>query len=338
MMGLTGSRGRLPEAEFNRMVGDARARRNLSDVAGRYTDLKKRGAREVVGLCPFHTERSPSFEVNDAKGTYYCHGCGEGGDAITLLTKLGGLTFMEALQQLAGDAFPEVPLEERARRKEAVDRELAARVALAVSIWESAEPAAGTPAEVYVRARGITMGLPETVRFARTPRWRNAETGECGRDIPAMVCALQDASGAIVGIQCIFLAGDGSRKYDRPRADGTIGKAKLSFGQVVGSTFRLGPPREQIMLCEGPEDGLTLAQEVPGKTVWVSCGTAFMPRVEFPPIVAEIILAGDNGDSGRKAVNEARAAFSERGLAVSEVYPSPDYKDWNDELRGITSA
>lgn len=338
MMGLSGGRARLPEAEFNRIVNDARSRHNLSEIAARHTDLRKSGARELVGLCPFHRERTPSFAVNDTKGTYHCHGCGAGGDAITLLTKLEGISFMDALEQLAGDAFPVIPPEERAKRKTEADRELADRIAAAVAIWEHAEPPAGTPAEVYARARGITIELPATVRFTRTPRWRDAETGECGRDVPALVCALQDSTDAIVGVQCIFLAGDGSRKYDRPRADGTIGKAKLSFGLVAGSAFRLGPPAEQIVLCEGPEDGLSLAQQVPDRSIWVSCGTAFMPRVEFPAVVSDVILAGDNGDAGRTAAGEARAAFISRGLSVSEVYPAPEFKDWNDELRGIPAT
>ena len=89
---------RLPDHEFERFVRDARDRHNLSDIIGRHTDLKKRGPNEMVGLCCFHSERTPSLEVNDSKGTYHCHGCGAGGDAITFLTAKEGLSFMEKLK------------------------------------------------------------------------------------------------------------------------------------------------------------------------------------------------------------------------------------------------
>jgi DNA primase len=328
---------RLSDADFARVVQDARQRHNLSDIVGRHTTLKKRGARELVGLCCFHSERTPSLEINDAKGTYHCHGCGAGGDAITFLIKREGMSFRAAIETLSGNTFPTVSEEERARRKTEDERQTAERVALARSIWAKAVAAAGTPAEVYARSRGIGGELPPTVRFAMTPRWRNLETGEVGRDHPAMACVLQDVSGAVVGVQCVFLQNGGRQKYERMRDDGTPAKAKLTFGVIVGSALRLGPVSDTIVLCEGPEDGLTLAQQLPDRSVWVSCGTALMSRVQLPPEVRSVVLAGDNGNAGVAAVEEARAAFMERGLSVREIFPDPEFKDWNDELRGLKS-
>jgi len=320
---------------FNRTINEARERHNLSDVIGRHTNLRKRGARELVGLCPFHSEKSPSFEVNDAKGVYYCHGCGVSGDAFRFLMAKDGLTFRQAFEALTGDAFPVVSDEERAKRKAEDEAATAARIALARDIWARSNPPAGTPAEVYARSRGIVIPLPETVRFVMTPRWRDDETGEVGRDYPAMACALQDAHGAIVGVQCIFLQDGGRRKYERVRTDGTKAKAKLTFGVIVGSAFRIGPPSDHVVICEGPEDGLTLRQQLPGKTIWVACGTALMSRVSLPSAIRYITLAGDNGRAGRAAVEEATAAYVGQGIEVNAIYPDAPFKDWNDELRGI---
>ena len=91
------SGGRRPrsaeqEAAFRHACDEAKARHELSDILQPYTALKKRGAREMKGLCPFHKERTPSFEVNNAKGTFHCHGCGAAGDHFTVLTKLAGLS------------------------------------------------------------------------------------------------------------------------------------------------------------------------------------------------------------------------------------------------------
>lgn len=326
-------------ADFRQQVDGAKAQHNLSDILGRHTDLKRRNPREMVGLCPFHNEKSPSFEVNDIKGTFYCHGCGIGGDHMTALTKLDGLTFYEALAMLSGDQFPVVSEADRAKRKAADASAVAERVAIGRDIWSRSVPAIGTPAEVYARSRGIVMDIPDSVRFVMAPRWRNPETGEAGRDYPAMACALQDVTGDVVGVQCVFLADGGRRKYDRAREDGTKAKAKLSFGTVVGSAFRASgmsnaAPAE-VVVAEGPENGMSLAQGLPGASVYVSCGTALMPRIALPLSVRSVVLAGDNDDAGRVAVSNAAEAFTEQGRAVRTMYPADGFSDWNNELRGI---
>lgn len=329
---------RFSEADFRRLVDEARTRHNLSDIIARHTNLKRRGQRELVGLCPFHKEKTPSFEVNDLKGTYNCHGCGAGGDAITFLIAREGMTFREAIETLSGDSFPVISPEERAKRKTESERELAARIELGRSIWARTAPALGTPAEVYARSRGLVAPLPPTVRYVETPRWRDPQTGEVGRDHPAMACALQDVTGRVVGVQCVFLQDGGRRKYERTRDDGSKAKAKLTFGVVVGSALRLGPVANWITLTEGPEDGLTLRQEMPERSVWVACGTALLPRVNIPAGIEQITLAGDNNDAGRAAVAAAAAAYLDQGFAISEWFPDPRFKDWNEQLTGGAAA
>lgn len=329
---MTGQR--RPDRRDENALPEAKARHNLSDIVRPYTNLKKAG-RELVGLCPFHNERSPSFQVNDAKGTYHCFGCGASGDHVSFLMDKEGMTFRQAYEALTGDNFPVVPPEEQARRREADATEVARRIELARSIWRGAKPLAGSIGERYVRSRGITTPLPGSVRFTRTPRWYDHETGHVGPDHPAVVCALQNGAGAVVGVQCIFLRPDGAGKYDRPPRDGKKVKAKLSFGVIVGSAIRLGPATENIIVCEGPEDGWTLMQELPGRSVWVACGTALMPRVEMPPDVRSITLAGDNGPAGHMAVAKARTNYLAQGLGVTEIFPEPPFKDWNDQLQRI---
>jgi DNA primase len=76
---------------------------NIADVVGRHVALKPAG-QNLKGLCPFHKEKTPSFTVSPAKGIYYCFGCHKGGDVYNFLMELEGLTFPEALQQLADEA------------------------------------------------------------------------------------------------------------------------------------------------------------------------------------------------------------------------------------------
>lgn len=321
--------------DFQRAVAEAKARHNLSDIVGRHTRLKRRSPAELVGLCPFHQERSASFEVNDSKGLYHCHGCGAGGDAITFLMQREGRSFRQAVEILNGGDFPIVDQAERAKRKSADAAEVQERIAVAREIWGCARPIRGTPAEVYLHSRGITTTPPETIQFVETARWRDRSTGEVGPSLPAVACAIQNCADDVVGVQCIFLDHGGLAKYERGRADGSRTKAKLSFGILSGAALRLGPVAESIVLCEGPEDGLTLMQMLPGRSVWVSCGTAGLSRVELPDAVQAVTLAGDNNLAGRNAVATAYAVFDAAGKRVAEVFPDPAFADWNDQLRGI---
>ena len=78
-----------------------RERARIDDVVREYVTLKSAGGGSVKGLCPFHDERSPSFHVTPSRGMWYCFGCGEGGDVISFVMKVDGLTFTETVERLA---------------------------------------------------------------------------------------------------------------------------------------------------------------------------------------------------------------------------------------------
>jgi DNA primase len=89
-------------------LDELRARVTLSSVVMRTTKLQKAG-REWKACCPFHNEKSPSFTVSDEKGFYHCFGCGAHGDVIRWMTDQRGLSFMDAVKELASEAGMEVP-------------------------------------------------------------------------------------------------------------------------------------------------------------------------------------------------------------------------------------
>ena len=84
-------------------LDELRSRITLSSVIGRTTRLTKAG-REFKACCPFHSEKSPSFTVNDEKGFYHCFGCSAHGDAIRWMTDQRGLSFIDAVKELAAEA------------------------------------------------------------------------------------------------------------------------------------------------------------------------------------------------------------------------------------------
>ncbi|GAA1154645.1 DNA primase [Nocardioides aquiterrae] len=89
--------GRIREED----IATVREKARIDDVVSQYVTLRNAGGGSQKGLCPFHDEKSPSFNVNPARGFFHCFGCGEGGDVITFLMKIDGLTFGEAVERLA---------------------------------------------------------------------------------------------------------------------------------------------------------------------------------------------------------------------------------------------
>ena len=99
----------------NGFLDDLRDRLELSEIVGRHVSLKRKG-REWAACCPFHKEKTPSFYVNDEKDFYHCFGCGKHGDHISFLMEHNGITFMDAVRELADMAGMQVPDVNRRRR------------------------------------------------------------------------------------------------------------------------------------------------------------------------------------------------------------------------------
>ena len=89
--------GRIHEED----IALVRERARIDDVVSSYVTLRRAGSGSLKGLCPFHDEKTPSFQVTPSRGLYYCFGCGEGGDSISFLQKKENLSFVEAVERLA---------------------------------------------------------------------------------------------------------------------------------------------------------------------------------------------------------------------------------------------
>ena len=82
-------------------IATVRERARIDEVVGSHVALRNAGSGTMKGLCPFHDEKTPSFQVNPARGFYYCFGCGEGGDVISFVQKIDNLSFTETVERLA---------------------------------------------------------------------------------------------------------------------------------------------------------------------------------------------------------------------------------------------
>lgn len=321
-------RSRMPDYELRQLVETIRSKHDISEIVQRWTPLHRAG-RELVGLCLNHKESNPSMRVSNAKGVVYCFSCGYTADIIQVVRDQMNCGFMAAIRWIDSAELQIVDEEARRRAEAEAEAERARDIASAREFWEQGVDPTGTPAAVYLRdVRGIRMPLPPSIRFGMVPPWRDRITGEWAKPAPAVLCAVYNKSGDIVGIQRIFLRNGG-------RAKARMKRPKLTLGRIRGASLRLGPPQPTIIICEGAEDGLSLAQEIPGSSVWPTLGTGLMPAVQYPEIVTEIVIAGQNDEAGAEATERAAQSLLEQGFAVRTMFPDPAFKDWNDELRGV---
>ena len=149
----------------NRLLEDIRSRIGLADVVSKRVRLTRKG-REHTGLCPFHNEKSPSFTVNEEKGFYHCFGCGAHGDVISFVMNTSGLSFPEAVEQLATDAGLEIPVETPEAREQAKRQAGLHEVMETACAWFEAQlrTPAGRAALDYLQGRGLRE---ETIRRFR---------------------------------------------------------------------------------------------------------------------------------------------------------------------------
>ncbi len=187
----------------------------------------------------------------------------------------------------------------------------------ALDIWRATRPAEGSPAEDYLRGRGITGTIPATLRYHPA-----LEHPDIGQHLPALVAAVADAARKITGIQRIFLTMDGRKA--------PLTRPKMALGALRGGAVRLAPTVDRVWLTEGVEDGLALMQMM-GEPAWAVLGTSGFKTVELPDHIRQVILAPDGDDAGQDVIQEAAHRLAGQGREVRAA-KLPAGEDWCDVL------
>lgn len=197
----------IPES----FIQDLLARTDVVDVVGRYVQLRKGGAN-LLGLCPFHTEKSPSFTVSPTKQFYHCFGCGAHGSAITFLIEHTGASFPEAVGRLAADAGMTVPEESRTPRQRVADKARKDEVSRQQQILDIAQAhyvrlLKETPVAVkYLKQRGLTGET--AARFG---------LGWSGHDRRGLAIAFPQYEDPLLIESGLVIEAEDGRRYDRFR-------------------------------------------------------------------------------------------------------------------------
>jgi len=207
------------------------ARADVIEIVGRYVQLKKGGAN-FMGLCPFHSEKSPSFSVSPTKQFYHCFGCGKTGNAISFLMEHAGMSFVEAVQDLAQQFGMQVPEDDASPQDRARAAEQRQKKTTLSDVLEKAGLAyqkqlkASPKAVAYFKGRGVSGMVAKQFGLGYAPEgWRNLASVFPSYDDPLLV-----ESGLV-----ILNEEDGSeaKRYDRFR-DRVMFPIRNIKGECIG--------------------------------------------------------------------------------------------------------
>lgn len=300
---------------------------DLYALVSRHVELKRHNGDEFVGLCPFHSEATPSFYVIPKKGICHCFGCKKTLDAIEFLQEVEKLSFREAVDKLRGGSIaPREGFKPADPKKQAED-EAAKRqkkIIAARRIWDEAVPAFGTIVEKYLASRGLSgVMIPPSIRFH--PRVWHADTRQ---ELPAMIGCVM-CNGKIVGVHRTYLAADG-------RSKANVSSAKKMLGACSGGHLRIDDYGPKLVIAEGIETALSVKKACPGLPVWAALSLGNM-GAQVPKAVTELILCADGDNKDQKAADavlaKAAALHAQTGRTVRIARP-PAGKDFNDVVVG----
>jgi hypothetical protein len=177
-----------------------------------------------------------------------------------------------------------------------------------------------TPVERYLRSRGIEPHPEQDYHIRYHPRLFHDLHGTSW---PAMVAAISDVSGKVIGIHRTYL------RYDRP-GKAPVDPPKLSLKYQPGGAVQLSPAGPTLVIGEGIETVLSVMQAT-GLHGWAALGTTNMLNIDLPDIVREVLLAVDGDEPGRDAARRAGYRWQRLGKRV-RIMEAPAGHDWNDIL------
>jgi len=348
--------GRIAQSD----VDEVKARTNIADIVGERVALKPAGVGSLKGLCPFHDERSPSFQVRPQHGFYHCFGCGESGDVYSFLRKMDHLSFQEAVERLASRVGITLHYEDGGAAPETSGRTrlFAANAAAAEFFRAQLTTPEADAGRRFLGERGFDAGAAAHFGVGYAPKgWEGmtkaltaqgftrdelsaaglvsqGQRGVYDRFRGRLVWPIRDVTGQTVGFGARRLYDDdkGPKYLNTPETT-IYHKAQVLYGlDLAKRDISRGEPR-RVVVVEGYTD--VMACHLAGVTTAVAtCGTAFgaehitvLRRVIGDESAAgEVVFTFDPDAAGQKA---ALRAFAEakRFNAQTFVAVAPDGLD-----------
>ncbi|MEU5721393.1 DNA primase [Micromonospora sp. NPDC047738] len=342
-----------------------RERTSIAEVISDTVTLKSAGGGNLKGLCPFHDEKSPSFNVSPARNVWYCFGCGAGGDAIKFLMDAEHLSFVESVERLADRAGLQLRYVEddrsapRNRSQQGQRQRLVAAHAAAVDFYRAQLSTAGArPAREFLARRGFDRAAAERygcgfapdawdllTKHLRQQGFTHDELVTAGLSRPArsgslidrfrrrLLWPIRDLTGDVIGFGArkLFDDDDGPKYLNTPETP-IYKKSHVLYG--IDQAKREIAKQGKVVVVEGYTD--VMACHLAGvSTAVATCGTAFgadhigvLRRLllDTDAVAGEIIFTFDGDAAGQKA---ALRAFEDDQRFVGRTFiaVSPDNMD-----------
>ena len=341
----------FPQSFLDELV----ARCDIVDVVSSYVPLTKRSGSNLFGLCPFHSEKTPSFSVNRDKQIYHCFGCGKGGGVVNFVMEMENLGFADAVALLAkrvGMTVPEddVPAETRRRRQRMLELNRDA----ARYFHECLSTPEGEKAVEYLKKRGISRKMVTRFGLGVAPdRWdglldamlkkgysqaelidawlvaRNQRGGGVHDTFhDRLMVPVIDVRGDVVGFSGRTLGGD-DRKYVNSRDTLVFSKSRNLFGLNLAKKTKSG----RLILVEGNIDVVTLHQAGFDGAV-ASLGTSLTPEQArlLKRYSENAVIAYDGDAPGVKAAQRAIGVLEKTGIGVKVLKLPPVTDEHGDPV------
>lgn len=332
------------------VVDEVLANTDIVDVVSAHVHLQKRGST-YVGLCPFHNEKTPSFNVIPGKQFFYCFGCGAGGSAITFLMKYNNSAFPEALQELADRAqitLPSPNYSEEAKKREKHRQDLLAVTReTAVYYYRMLRSRRGERGMRYFQDRALSpetmkmfgLGFADGARSDLTAYLRkkgfpdelileadvaryDEKQGMHDRYFNRVMFPIQDVRGRVIGFGGRVL-GDAKPKYINSSDTYIFDKGRNLYALNLARRSR----RDYLILCEGYMDVIAMHQAGFPEAV-ASLGTAFTAgqAALLRRYTKRVLLAYDSDGAGVRAAMRNIGILRAGGLesAVIDLRPHKD--------------
>lgn len=339
------------------VIEEVRSRNDVVDIISSYVSLKKKGS-SYFGLCPFHSEKSPSFSVSREKQMFYCFGCGKGGNVFTFLMEYENFTYQEAIEYLAERANVDLPKKELSPQEKAeadyrgILREMntnAANYFYRLLFHEH-----GKKGYEYLRKRKISdetikkFGLgysdiyrDDLYRFLRSKGYSDEQLKNSGlveiyeqggqdKFWNRVMFPIVDMNGKVIGFGGRVM-GDGEPKYLNSKETALFQKKR----NLYGLQFARKSKRQGMIICEGYMDVISMHQAGFDNAV-ASLGTAFTEQQAqlIKRYTNRVYLAYDSDGAGVKAALRAIEICQNVDLSIRVITMEP-YKDPDEFIKNL---
>ena len=339
-------------------IEEVKARINIADVVGEYVQLKTASVGSLKGLCPFHDEKSPSFNVRPVQGFYHCFGCGEGGDVFKFLQQLESISFTEAVEKCAAKIGFTLTYEAGSEKPENNQRArvLEANTAAAAFFVENLMIDEAQTARDFLKGRGFDRDAASHFGVGYAPKgWSNlvdhlaskgftqeelvvaglatkSDRGAYDKFRGRVIWPIRDSSAQVIGFGARKLyEDDQGPKYLNTSETPAYHKSQVLYGLDLAKKDI--SKRQQVVVVEGYTD--VMACHLAGITTAVAtCGTAFGDEhiriinrmLTGGDVPAQVIFTFDPDAAGQKAAMRA-FADSQKFSAQTFIAVGPDGLD-----------